>query len=56
MALIAELAFVGVAFHAGILKAHIVYFSRAALVLPDPFTDHTISPLIKQFHVLGLDV
>jgi hypothetical protein len=51
--LIAKLALVGMAFHAGILKAYIIYFSRAAFVLPDAITDHTVSPLIQQFHVLG---
>ena len=50
---VTKFALIGVAVHAGILKAFVIHLPGAALVKPFGFSDNLISPLIKHFHMLG---
>ena len=52
MALVTKLALVGMAIHAGILQALVVYLSCATYIEPVGVPDRLISPLVQHFHVL----
>jgi hypothetical protein len=52
MTLVAELLFIRMALHAGVLKADLILVAVRTDIDPVPVTDHLVAPIVQKLHML----